>query len=98
MKKEHKFFAAAAGIAAVGLYRAIKGKGAFNGLRFKEQHDAVGKYVETHHKGAFYSAIEPTEHGWTCVITEPNAKYLLHISRSENGVYIFSEEKLNLDN
>lgn len=95
MKKEHKLFAILAGIAAIGSYRAIKGKGSFNKLRFNEQHDAVSKYIETHHPGAFYSPLEPTKNGWTCIITDHNTRYILHLMCSENGIYVFDEEKIN---
>lgn len=41
--------------AAAGIYSAITGKGLFNKPRFKEQHERVANYVETHYPNAVYS-------------------------------------------
>lgn len=94
MKKKKKLLALALGVAAVGVYRAVKGKGAFNRMRFADQHEAVSKYVEAHHPGAVYSGIEAIGEGWSCVITDEGEKYLLYITCSPDGVYIFEENKI----
>jgi hypothetical protein len=94
MKKRHKLLAAAAGVAAIGIYRAVKGRGAFNKIRFAEQHEAVGKYMDAHHPGAVYSAIESLGDGWSCVINDNGERYLLYITCSEDGVFIFDESEI----
>ncbi len=94
MKKKNKLLALALGAAAVGIYRAAKGKGAFNRLRFANQHEAISKYVETHHPGAAYSGIEAVGEGWSCVIYDSGEKYLLYLTCSADGVYIFEENKI----
>ena len=33
-------------VAAAGIYSAVKGKGPFNKIRFKEQHEKISNYVE----------------------------------------------------
>lgn len=82
------------GAAAVCVYRAVKGKGAFNKIRFTEQHEAVSKYVEGHHPGAVYSSIEAVGEGWSCVIYDSYEKYLLYLTCSSDGIYIFEENKI----
>lgn len=94
MKKQHKLFSLALGIAAVEVYRAFRGRGSFNKLRFSGQHDAVAKYIDSHHPGAIYSPIEAFGDGWSCVITDNNEKFLLYITCSNDGIYIFDENKL----
>ena len=49
MKKRTLFLIGTA--AAAGIYSAITGKGLFNKPRFKEQHERVANYVETHYDG-----------------------------------------------
>lgn len=94
MKKQHKLLAVALGAAAIGAYRAFKGKGAFNKMRFAEQHAAVSKYVEAHHPGAIYSPIEQFGDGWSCIITDNGEKLLLYITCSDDGVFIFDESEI----
>lgn len=94
MKKNNKWLAVALGAAAVGVYRAVKGKGVFNKYRFAEQHEAVANYVQAHYPNAFYSNIEAVGDGWTCVVTDGNTKYLLYLTCSENGVFIFDETQI----
>lgn len=95
MDKKKKMIAAMLGIGAVGVYRAVKGKGIFNKYRFSEQHEAVARYVESHHPGALYSSLEMTSNGWSCVISDKSARYLLYITCSDDGVYIFDETMIN---
>ena len=52
MKKRTLFLIGTA--AAAGIYSAITGKGLFNKPRFKEQHERVANYVETHYPNAVY--------------------------------------------
>jgi len=92
--KKKKLLTIALGVAAIGIYRAAKGKGAFNKMRFADQHEAVGRYLESHHPGAVYSAIEQFGDGWSCVITDNGQKFLLYMTCSTEGVYIFDESEI----
>lgn len=94
MKKKQTLLTIALGMAAIGIYRAVKGKGTFNKIRFADQHEAVSRYVESHHPGAVYSAIDQVGDGWSCVITENGERYLLYMTCSVEGIYIFDESKL----
>ncbi len=82
------------GIAAVGAYRFYKGKGIFNKIRFKEQHDAVSSYLETHYPDAFYSGITPTDDGWSCVINSRSKKAVLYMTKADNGTFVFWEKDI----
>ncbi len=85
MKKRTLFLIGTA--AAAGIYSAITGKGLFNKPRFKEQHERVANYVETHYPNAVYTPIEMTANGWVTVIrriARPNI--ILYITRDGNGL------------
>ena len=78
--------------AAVTAYSAIEGKGIFNHIRFKNEHDAIARYVESNYPGAVYSPVQKTELGYAVVIKRPNArKIMLYATQSSDGHYIFKE-------
>ena len=94
MKKRVPLLTAALSAAALYAYRAVKGYGIFNKLRFAEEHNAVARYIETHHPGAVYSGIEDSGNGYSTVITDGMQSFLLHITKTENGVYVFTEKAI----
>lgn len=82
-------------VAAAGIYSAVNGKGPFNKLRFKEQHDAVSRYVDAHYPKAAYGPITMAGNGWTTVIRQLNKpKVFLYFTRSGDGVYVFHESDI----
>lgn len=90
MKK--KTAALLATVAAAGIYSAATGKGPFNKLRFRDQHEHVANYVETHYPNAFYTPIAATENGWvTTIIRLGMPKIILYITADFEGNYIFTE-------
>ena len=81
-----------AGAAAIGAYSFAEGKGPFNKLKFKDQHDAVSRYVEAHYPNALYSPITETANGWTTHIRRFGMEpVILYITKSEDGMYVFRE-------
>ena len=81
-----------AGAAALGTYSFVQGKGPFNKLKFKDQHDAVSRYVEAHYPNALYAPIVETSNGWmTSVRRFGMEPIVLYITKSADGMYIFSE-------
>lgn len=94
MKK--RTWALLAGAAVAGVYSAVKGKGPFNGIRFKEQHERIANYVETNYPNALYSPISETENGWVTTIIRFNMpKIILYVTQNEDGNYIFTESVVN---
>lgn len=92
MKKKSKIFLGTLAVATA--YGAVTGKGVFNKWRFKDQHSAVSRYVNSHYPNAAYSPIISTDNGWTTVITRPGMPgILLYVTRSDDGMYIFREVK-----
>lgn len=90
MKRKTLFLIGTA--AAAGIYSAMTGKGPFNRIRFKEQHERISHYVETHYPGALYTPVEATEKGWVAVIKRLGMpKIILYVNRDEMGNYIFTE-------
>ncbi len=93
MKKKTLFLVGAA--AAAGIYGAVTGKGPFNALRFKKQHERISSYVETHYPGALYTPIEATENGWVTVIRRLfQPKIILYVSCDSDGNFIFTETEV----
>lgn len=90
MKKKTLFLVGTA--AAAGAYSAITGKGPFNKWRFKEQHERISHYVETHYPNARYTPVEATEKGWVTVIRRMGMpKIILYVTRDTENNYIFTE-------
>ena len=81
------------GVAAWEAYRFYKGKGIFNKLRYKEQHDALGKYLETHYPDAFYSDIVETDDGWSCMVNTGGRKVLVYMTKTNDGTFVFWEKE-----
>lgn len=93
MKKRNMFLLASA--AAAGVYSVVRGKGFFNKPRFREQHSAVSRYVESHYPGATYSPIESTQKGYVTVIRRMNSpKIILYAHKTSDGVYVFEESEV----
>ena len=83
-------------VAVAGIYGFVNGKGLFNKPRFKEQHDAISRYVDSHYPGAVYSPIEATENGYMTVISRPRQpKILLYTEKTPDGVYVFNESPIS---
>lgn len=90
MKKKSMFFLAAA--AATVAYSAVTGKGVFNKIRFKKQHDVISRYVDAHYPGAIYTPIEQNDHGYVTVILYPGERErLLYCYETTDGDYVFTE-------
>lgn len=82
--------------AVAGIYSAAMGKGPFNRLRFKEQHEHIANYVEAHYPNALYSPVSATENGWVTVIRRFGMpKIILYVTCDEEGNYIFSESEVS---
>lgn len=86
--------AALLGAGAAVLYGFAKGKGIFNVPRFYNQHKAIENYLNTYHNGANHGDVLKTKDGWMCVVNIDNQQILLNLHKSDDGNYIFSEEKL----
>ena len=82
------------GAAALGAYNLYKGKGVFNKIRFKEQHDAVCDYLENNFPNATYSEITATDEGWSCVVNTASGNFVLYMTKSPENVYVFWEKEI----
>ena len=93
-KKINPLLTAAAGVLAMGAYNYIKGNGVFNKTRFKNEHEALSRYIDAHYPKAFYSPIISVPDGWTSVIRTLDGKQIaVFISKFDNS-YIFKESVL----
>lgn len=79
-------------LAGYTAYSAITGRGVFNRLKFKEQHEVIARYVEGHYPGAVYSPVQTTEHGYAVMIMrKKGAPIMLHATPTPDGHYVFKE-------
>ncbi len=93
MKDKNKLWLLA-GIGTVIGYRAIKGKGIFNNLRFKKQRSALLGYTDTHFPGAKIGEVFAYKEGWGSFIFYQNSRYLIYIIPSQSGGYIFTQTEM----
>ena len=86
---------AAAGAVVAGVYGFATGKGIFNGIRFKNEREAVKGYIALRKKPAEFSNISLSGKGFMTILTEEDGqKYILYMYRYE-GAYIFNENKVD---
>lgn len=93
MKNKNKLFVLA-GIGAVIGYRAWKGIGAFNRIRFKKQYDTIQSYIDTHYPGAAIGEIMPFKDGWSCSINHNDENIIIYIIPNGDEGFIFSTTKV----
>ena len=80
--------------AAAVVYSAVAGKGLFNKPRFREQHEALGRYVDNNYRGCTYSSITIHGRGWSsCVKRFGRPVCYIYFSKSPDGTYVFTESK-----
>ena len=94
MSKNNKKMPVLLGLALWEAYRFYKGKGIFNKIRFKSQHEAIGNYVGTHYPNAFYSDVVETDDGWSCVINNNGTKIMLNMTKANDGTVVFWEKSM----
>lgn len=83
--------------AAAGLYGFATGKGPFNKARFKEQHDALSRYVDNNYPDCSYTSIAASGTGWmSSVRRRGRTVAVVYFSKSPDGVYVFTESKTAL--
>ena len=93
LKKRHAIIL---GAAAAGVYSALAGKGIFNKIRYKEQARAISDYMRSHHPGAEFGEITPTQKGYMTVISpgDGSPKIILYAVKTPQGVYVFHETEV----
>lgn len=90
-KKINPLLTAVAGLAVAGVYNYVKGNGIFNKSRFKNEHEALSRYVDAHYKNAFYSPITQTQDGWVSVISTLDGKQISVFMSKFDNTYVFKE-------
>lgn len=93
MSKKNSKLPVILGVAVWEAYRFYKGKGIFNKLRFKQQHEALCNYLETHYPDAFYSDIVEAEDGWSCIITDGDRRIVIYMTKTDGGTFVFWEKE-----
>lgn len=93
MKKKLTLITLATAAVAIA-YRASRGYGIFNRFRFSSEHQAITDYLTAHHPGATYGPIAETGDSVSTVVTDGVEKFILIVTKSDEGIYIFGEEEL----
>lgn len=93
MKNKNKLLILASIGAVVG-YRAWRGLGVFNKIRFKKQFEAIQSYIDTHYPGALIGEIVPFNEGWNCNIIYNNQNIIIYIIPNDGKGFIFSPTEL----
>ena len=86
-----------AGIAITGAfcYKAAKRMGIIDRIRYKDEYEALDRYVKSHYPTAKVSPLEETDTGFVCVVTKPEGSMiLLSMTEASDGVYVFSEKNI----
>ncbi len=86
------------GLAAATIYSVATGKGPFNKYRFKEQHEEIGKYLETNYPDCIYSPITFHGTGWSVTVMRlGKVVKFIYFTKDEAGHYIFTELDEKMD-
>ena len=93
MNNKKKLFVLA-GLSAIIGYRAIKGLGAFNKIRFKKQRNALLSYIDTHYPGAVIGDVVPFGDGWNCNISYNGQNIIIHIIANGDDGFIFNSTEV----
>lgn len=95
MKKSTGKLLAGIAIAGVFCYKAAKRMGIIDKLRYKDEYEALDRYVKSHYPTAKLSPLEETDTGFVCVVTKPEGNMiLLSMTEANDGVYVFSEKNI----
>lgn len=75
-------------------YEFVKGEGIFNKPRYAPQHKAVDAYLSSYYTNSEHGKIIKNDTGWHCIVKTPQKSFLLNIHRTDDGMYLFSENDL----
>lgn len=90
-KKKVKGRVMLATAAAATLYSMAAGKGPFNKMRFKDQHEELAKYVDTNYPDCSYSPIEKKGRGYFSTILKMGKPVVyVYFIKGKEG-YVFTE-------
>ncbi|MBP3361242.1 MAG: hypothetical protein J6N52_10340 [Clostridia bacterium] len=95
MNKQKSKLLVLAGVSAVAFCGLLKGSGFLNRFAYKKQHEAVSRYVDAHYKGAAFSPVQKTEHGFITIVTMADGKRIaLTFTEADKDIFVFSETPL----
>ena len=77
--------------AAAGLYGFATGKGPFNKARFKEQHDALSRYVDNNYPDCSYTSIAASGTGWMSSVRRRGSRRPLDAQRAADVLVFFKK-------
>lgn len=84
--------------AAAAVYSIAAGRGPFNRLRFREQHEVLSRFVDNNYPDCAYTAITMHGSGWaSCIRWRGRIIKFIYFSKGAEGDYIFTESNEKID-
>jgi len=83
-------------VAVDAVYRAVKGHGVYNRIKYPKEHEAVSKYLKDRRPYATYSSSEYAYGTYSTKITDGIKKFVLTFQVDENGQFIFEEKEMSI--
>lgn len=80
------------GAAAAVAYKAIRGDGVFNLIKYRAEHTAVRSYLRTHYPGAHYSLIAAKSGDLYALVNTGQRNFRIKIICLDDGRFLFDEE------
>lgn len=78
-------------------YSAVAGKGIFNKIRFRQQHEELGKYIDNNYPDCVYTHVTMHGRGWaSSVRRRGKVVSFIYFTKSPDGIYVFTESKTKL--
>lgn len=95
MKKSTGKLLVGVAVAGAFCYKAAKRLGVIDRIKYKDEYEALDRYVKGHYPTAKASPLEKTDTGFICVITKLEGNMvLLSMTEASDGVYIFAEKDI----
>ncbi len=76
-------------------YKIAKSTGLIDKVVYKKEYESCKKYIDAHYPHSKFTSLEKTDTGFVCIVTTPeNQQIILTMTKANEGIYIFSEQKI----
>ena len=75
-------------------YKIAKDMGVGGKIVYKKEYEAAKKYIDAHYPHSKFTPLEKTDTGYVCIITTSDEKIILTLTKANEGIYIFSEQRI----
>ena len=92
--KKNKLLPTMVAVGAIVGYRAIKGYGVFNKLRYKNEYDAIDRYLDAHYPNATHGDVAKVGDCFYTTVKNENQTIVLTLTKTEDDMYVFEENEM----